>query len=211
MKYVAYYRVSTDKQGQSGLGLDGQDVTVKNHIDPEKIYREFTEIESGKKNDRPILKQAIELCKSENATLVIAKLDRLSRNVYFISQLMESGIKFICCDMPTATDFTIHIYSAMAQEERRLISKRTKDALEELQKRGVKLGNPQNLTSEARNKGVEVRVKIAQENENNIRAKAYLKAINGTLQQKAILLNENGFRTSKGKLFTPMQVKRLQC
>jgi DNA invertase Pin-like site-specific DNA recombinase len=99
----------------------------------------------------------------------------------------------------------------MAQEERRLISKRTKDALEELQKRGVKLGNPQNLTSEARNKGVEVRVKIAQENENNIRAKAYLKAINGTLQQKAILLNENGFRTSKGKLFTPMQVKRLQC
>lgn len=210
MKYVAYYRVSTDKQGQSGLGLNGQRAEVLRFIEPEKIFKEFTEIESGKKKDRPILKEAIELCKSESATLVIAKLDRLSRNVNFISQLMESGIKFVCCDMPTATEFTIHIYSAMAQQERKLISERTHKALQQLKEKGVKLGNPQNLTKEARNKGVEVRVKIAQENENNIRAKAYLKAINGTLQQKADLLNENGFRTSKGKLFTPMQVKRLQ-
>ena len=209
MKYVAYYRVSTEKQGHSGLGLEGQRNEVQKLLNKEKVFREFTEIESGKRKDRPILKQAIELCKQEKATLVIAKLDRLSRNVNFISELMDGGVKFICCDMPTATEFTIHIYSAIAQEERKLISMRTKTALAIKKKQGVKLGKSENFKNEHRLKGVSARVVIAQKNENNIRARAYLTAISGTLQQKANSLNENGFRTSKGKLFTPMQVKRL--
>ena len=209
MKYISYYRVSTEKQGASGLGLEAQREAVINFIKPENIYLEFTEIESGRKKERPILKQAIETCKIMNATLVIAKLDRLARNVSFVSALLDSGIKFICCDMPTANELTIHIYSAIAQDEAKRISQRTKDALAIKKAQGFKLGNPQNLTSKARIKSIETRKAKANNNENNIRAKAFLKALNGTLQEKANILNENGFRTSKEKLFNPMQVKRL--
>ncbi len=129
MKFIAYYRVSTEKQGASGLGLEAQREAVINHIKPENIFKEFTEIESGRKKDRPILLQAIQLCKEHEGTLVIAKLDRLARNVAFVSTLLESGIKFVCCDMPTANELTIHIYSAIAQDEAKRISQRTKEAL----------------------------------------------------------------------------------
>ena len=209
MKCIAYYRVSTDKQGQSGVGVEAQRTAEMNYIKPDNIYKEFTEIESGKKKDRPILLKAIQLCKDEDATLVIAKLDRLARNVSFVSALLESGVKFVCCDMPSANELTINIYSAIAQDEAKRISQRTKEALAVKKAQGFKLGNPQNFTNESRLKGVEARVKKSKENENNIRAKAYLKAINGTLQQKADELNKNKYRTSKGKLFTPMQVSRL--
>lgn len=209
MKFVAYYRVSTEKQSLSGLGLEAQREAVINHIRPENIFREFTEIESGRKKDRPILLQAIELCKQHEATLVIAKLDRLARNVAFVSTLLESGIKFVCCDMPTANELTIHIYSAIAQDEANRIRQRTKDALAIKKAQGHKLGNPQNLTEEARLKAHESLRLKARINENNQRAKAFLSHLTGTLSHKATILNENGFRTSKNRLFTPTQVKRL--
>jgi DNA invertase Pin-like site-specific DNA recombinase len=209
MKYISYYRVSTEKQGASGLGLEAQREAVINYIKPENIFQEFTEIESGRKKYRPILKRAIQMCKDMDATLVIAKLDRLARNVSFVSALLDSGIKFVCCDMPTANELTIHIYSAIAQDEAKRISQRTKDALAVKKAQGFKLGNPQNLTQEARIKSLQTRKAKANSNPNNLRAKAFLNALNGTLQEKANILNENGFRTSTNKMFSPMQVKRL--
>lgn len=209
MKYIAYYRVSTDKQGVSGLGLEAQREAVFNYIKPENIYREFTEVESGRKKNRPILLEALELCKQHQATLVIAKLDRLARNVSFVSALLDSGVKFVCCDMPTANELTIHIYSAIAQDEAKRISTRTKDALAIKKMQGYKLGTPENLTQEARQRGAEAMRTKANENKNNQRARAFLSLLNGTLQAKAQQLNENGFRTAKNKEFTPMQVKRL--
>ena len=141
--------------------------------------------------------------------MVIAKLDRLARNVAFVSTLLESGIKFVCCDMPTANELTIHIYSAIAQDEANRIRQRTKDALAIKKAQGHKLGNPQNLTEEARLKAHESLRLKARINENNQRAKAFLSHLTGTLSHKATILNENGFRTSKNRLFTPTQVKRL--
>lgn len=210
MKYVAYYRVSTQKQGVSGLGLEAQKQVVTNFVKPENIYKEFTEIESGRKSDklRPVLKQALQLCKQEGATLVIAKLDRLARNVAFISYLIESKVKFTAVDMPEANELTIHILSAIAQNEAKLISERTKSALQIKKQQGCILGT-NNLTSDGRAKAIETNKKKAIENENNQRAKAFIKLLDGSLYYKANELNKNGFRTSKGGLFKPTQVKRL--
>ena len=146
---------------------------------------------------------------SRYAALVIAKLDRLARNVAFVSALLESGVKFVCCDMPTANELTIHIYSAIAQDEAKRMSTRTKDALAIKKMQGYKLGKPENLTQEARLKGANTMRTKANENTNNQRARAFLSLLSGTLQFKALQLNENGFRTAKNKEFTPMQVKRL--
>jgi DNA invertase Pin-like site-specific DNA recombinase len=143
MKIVAYYRVSTDRQGRSGLGLDAQREAVSRWAAAHgEIVAEFTEIESGKKNDRPQLAQALAVCKAEKATLVIAKLDRLARNVAFIANLMEGGADFVACDMPHANRLTLHILAAVAEHEREMISKRTKEALAAAKARGVKLGTP---------------------------------------------------------------------
>ena len=209
MKYIAYYRVSTRKQGVSGLGLKAQQEAVEKFIAPELIHQSFTEIETGtNKKKRPILTEAIELCKELNATLIIAKLDRLARNVTFVSSLMDSKVQFKAVDMPEANELTIHIMSAIAQHEAKVISKRIKDALAQSNK---KLGNPQNLTLEARKKGIETIKRNRDNNPHNKRAIAHLKAISssGTLQQLANNLNEEGFRTSQGKLFNPIQVSRL--
>lgn len=132
MNAIAYYRVSTQRQEKSGLGLSAQSVAVLRHAENNglTILHEFTEIESGKVNERPILQDAIEQAKKHNAILIIAKLDRLSRSVAFISQLMESKIKFVCADMPQANELTIHIFAAMAQFERKRISERIKEALQ---------------------------------------------------------------------------------
>lgn len=212
MKYIAYYRVSTDKQGASGLGLEAQRSDVRRFIQPENIDLELTEIESGKKAQRPVLNEAIELCRKHGATLLIAKLDRLARNVSFVSTLMNSGIKFIAVDMPSATELTIHIYSAIAEDEAKRISKRTKDALAVKKAQGIKLGSPQNLTNASRELAIKSIKSKAVNNENNIRAKAMinlLKVQGFTLQAIANKLNASGFKTSKGGQFAPMQVKRL--
>jgi DNA invertase Pin-like site-specific DNA recombinase len=209
MKYVAYYRVSTDKQGDSGLGLEAQRSDIRRFIHPNNIDIELTEIESGRKQIRPVLNEAVTLCKKHGATLLIAKLDRLARNVSFVSTLMNSGVKFIAVDMPQATELTIHIYAAMAEDEAKRISSRTKAALKVKKEQGYKLGKPENLTQEARLKGAKIMRTKAIENTNNQRARAFLGLLNGTLQVKAQQLNENGFRTAKNCLFTPMQVRRL--
>ena len=209
MRYIAYYRVSTRQQGQSGLGLKAQQEAVERFIAPELIYQSFTEVETGtNKKHRPILTEAIALCKELDATLIIAKLDRLSRNVSFINSLMDSKVQFKAVDMPQADHLQINIMSAIAQHEAKLISKRIKDALAQSDK---KLGNPQNFTSEGRKKGIETIKRNRENNPHNKRALAHLKAISssGTLQQLANSLNEEGFRTSKGKLFNPIQVSRL--
>src|SRR5262245_563438 len=130
-KFVSYYRVSTGQQGRSGLGLEAQQAAVRNYLDGRvgHLVGEFTEIESGHKIERPELAKALALCNRYKATLLIARLDRLARNVHFISGLMETEVKFVACDMPEATPFMLHIYAAAAQEEARAISARTKAAL----------------------------------------------------------------------------------
>ncbi|CAN5382485.1 recombinase family protein [soil metagenome] len=143
MDYIAYYRVSTDKQGRSGLGLDAQRQAVETYVNGRgNIIREYTEIESGKKNDRPELAAALAICARLKATLIIAKLDRLARNVHFISGLMESTVPFIAADMPEANRLLLHMLAAVAEHEREMISKRTKEALAAAKARGTKLGNP---------------------------------------------------------------------
>jgi DNA invertase Pin-like site-specific DNA recombinase len=142
--FLAYYRVSTDKQGVSGLGLDAQRAAVARYVAGKgELLAEYTEIESGKSHlNRPQLKHAIEACKKQHAKLIIAKLDRLARNVHFISGLMESGVEFCAVDMPQANRLTVHIMAAIAEHEREMISARTKAALEQVKARGIKLGNP---------------------------------------------------------------------
>ncbi len=136
---AVYLRVSTQRQGQSGLGLEAQRKAIEGLLDGQ-VYEEFIEIESGKKTKRPKLDAAIAYCKKHKTKLVIAKLDRLARNVHFISGLMESGIDFVAADMPSADRFMLHIYAAMAEEEGRRISERTRAALAAAKERGVELG-----------------------------------------------------------------------
>jgi DNA invertase Pin-like site-specific DNA recombinase len=130
-RYIAYYRVSTAKQGRSGLGLEAQRAAVLSYLNGGDwtLLAEFTEVESGKRADRPELARAMNACRLTGATLVIAKLDRLSRNVAFLANLMEAKVDFVCCDNPHATKFTIHILAAVAEHEREMISKRTQAAL----------------------------------------------------------------------------------
>jgi len=141
-RYVTYFRVSTSKQGESGLGLEAQQETVNVFFAtrPHEVVANFTEVESGKRNDRPELLKALDECRKRKATLVIAKLDRLGRNLAFIANLMESGVEFVCCDNPHANKLMLHMLAAFAEFERELISKRTKDALAVAKSKGVRLG-----------------------------------------------------------------------
>nr|WP_278422740.1 recombinase family protein [Brucella anthropi] len=140
--YVAYYRVSTAKQGQSGLGLEAQRKACAGY----SPIAEFTDIESGKNNDRDQLQAAMQFARANKATLVFAKLDRLSRNAAFILSLMEKGVRIRCADMPDADEFQLHLYAILAHKERRMISERTKAALAAAKERGVKLGGTQAST-----------------------------------------------------------------
>ncbi len=142
-KIIAYYRVSTKRQGESGLGLEGQQEAVETFAEQNgaKIVTSYTEVESGRKSDRPQLAIAIGQSKLSGSTLVVAKLDRLARNVAFLSQLMDSGVDFVCTDNPHANRLTIHILAAVAEDEARRISERTKVALQAAKARGTKLGS----------------------------------------------------------------------
>ena len=216
MEYIAYYRVSTQKQGVSGLGIKAQKEAVENFLSPELIDKEFTEIETGtNKKYRPILNEALELCRKHNATLIIAKLDRLARNVSFVSSLIDSKVKFKAVDNPHATELTIHILSAVAQDEAKRISKRIKDALaikrKELDLIGGKLGT-NNLKVVDMLKGVQSIKDKAKNNPHNKRALAFVSGLtdrNLKLREIAELLNSNGFKTSTGKDFGTTQVIRL--
>ena len=143
-QFVSYLRVSTAQQGISGLGLEAQREAIDRHVRAAggNLISEHIEIESGKKNDRPQIASALAACRAARATLIIAKLDRLARNVSFISNLMESGVDFVAADMPMANRLTVHILAAVAEHEREMISQRTKAALAAAKARGTKLGNP---------------------------------------------------------------------
>lgn len=149
--WISYLRVSTDRQGQSGLGLDAQRASVLAFLNGGKwtLKAEFVEIESGRRGDRPQLAAALAACKKHRAKLVVAKLDRLSRNVAFISKLMESGVEFVAADMPHANRLTVHILAAVAEHERETISARTKAALAAAKARGRVLGGPKIATARA--------------------------------------------------------------
>jgi len=207
-KFVAYFRVSTDRQGKSGLGLDAQREAVMNYLNGGRwsLVDEFTEVESGKRSDRPELEKALAACKRLKAKLVIAKLDRLSRNLAFIAALMESGVEFVAVDIPHANKLTIHILAAVAQHEREMISERTRAALAAAKKRGQRLGNPSiaeaaklgraALKANARRFAINVRPII----DEIIRA--------GATSHNAIAakLNERNVRTARGGTWTHVQV-----
>jgi len=143
-KFVSYLRVSTQRQGHSGLGLEAQRAAVAAFLKERnaKLIGEFVEVETGKRDDRPQLAKALHNAKVTGATLVIAKLDRLSRNLRFIATLQEGGVRFVCADMPDATELTVHLFAAIAQHERKLISERTRNAMQAAKAKGRRFGNP---------------------------------------------------------------------
>lgn len=216
-KLVAYYRVSTDKQGKSGLGLEAQQAAVESYSKMTGcgIIAAYKEVESGKGKgtNRPELVKALAHAKRSKATLVIAKLDRLSRNVAFLANLLESGVDFVACDNPNANRLTIHILAAVAEDEARRISDRTKAALAAYKARGGKLGTD-NLTDEARVKGNQAASVAVRENA----TKAYsdvapvirqFKAEGLTLRAIADRLNADGHTTRTGKPWNQVQVMRV--
>ena len=211
--YVPYFRVSTARQGQSGLGLEAQQAAVRAFVqDPAQLLTEYVEVESGKKDRRPQLLAAIAEARRVGATLLIAKLDRLSRNAGFIFTLRDSGVAFVCCDMPDANTLTVGLFAVIAQHERETISQRTTVALTAKKARGAKLGTPANLTAAAIEKSRHVRQANARDNLQNQQATrlgGLLQAQGHTLQQIAQELNDGGYRTRRGKLFLPMSVLRL--
>lgn len=192
-KYITYIRVSTDKQGVSGLGMDAQRTAIQGFIKHDPIC-EYIEVESGKKTNRPQLIKAIEHCKKEKATLVVAKLDRLSRSVSFLFNLRESGIDFKCLDIPELNTLTLGMFATFAQYEREKISERTRLALAEKKKQGVKLGNPYlKYTSHENNRVT-----------NNNKLVPYIKSLkkNGLSNRDiATRLNDEGYTTTTGKEF----------
>jgi DNA invertase Pin-like site-specific DNA recombinase len=166
-RFVSYLRVSTEKQGASGLGLEAQRKAIEDYLNGGhwELIREFVEVESGKEgtSERPVLKDALEACKRTGSKLLIAKLDRLSRNVAFIANLLESKVEFVAVDFPSANKLTVHILAAMAEYEREAISKRTKEALKAARARGVRLGNPNGLPSHVIEKGRTVSAAVRKE------------------------------------------------
>ena len=213
MDYILYLRVSTARQGQSGLGVEGQRIIAQNFLRPDdRILAEYIEVESGKKVQRPQLTAAIEEARALNAVLLVAKLDRLARNVVFLGTLMESRVRFKACDMPEADEFTLHVLAAVAQKEATNISQNTKRGLMALKARGVKLGSPQNLTEAAKAKGKETMQRNAAEAVSNRQARrmiGLLRQQNMTLLQIAAELNSHGYKTRRGKQFTATAVRRL--
>lgn len=217
-RYVAYIRVSTDKQGLSGLGLDAQRESIAQFLArlgrPYELLAEHVEIESGKSAvNRPELLKAIKRCRLQGSTLLVAKLDRLSRDLCFITTIQKVGVKFVCADNPEINDLTLHILGAMAQHERHLISDRTRTALASAKSRGIKLGNPKLLevrnadTSAARRKIKSNADQFARE----VRPLLDTAIQNGkqSLFSLAQYLNDQGIPTQRGRKWTAMGIKRV--
>lgn len=214
MLYVSYYRVSTDKQGRSGLGLQAQHEAVARFIGSAgTVITEFVEVESGKNCERPQLAGALAACRKHGAKLLIAKLDRLARDVHFVSGLMKSDVKFIAADMPTADVFRLHIEAAIAEEEARKISLRTRAALAAAKARGVTLGGFRGHipTQEQRTRGHATRSATARQFAANIvhfieEARA---AGAVSLREIAMALNAKGVTTVRGGSWSAVQVSRV--
>lgn len=213
--YIAYLRQSTTKQERSGLGVEAQRDIINSFIKEGVILAEYVETESGRKSERPKLQEALALCRKTNSILIVAKLDRLSRNVAFTSKLLESDVEIIFCDFPQANRLILHIISSIAEYEANLISQRTRQSLKAKKERGVKLGKSENLMNkhnEAVARSNQTNRIKAKNNANNMRAVALLRSMvkeELTLSQMTIRLNEQGFVTSKGCKFQIVQVQRL--
>jgi len=213
MKYVCYYRVSTQSQGRSGLGL-GDQISIVNRFltEDDEIMAEFTEIESGKKSDRPELREAIAACQKNQAKLLIAKLDRLSRNVGFVMTLKDSGVNFVACDLPDANTLSVGMMVTFAQYEAERTSERTIAALAQKKLQGFKLGKPENLTLDAIRIGQVVRSHNAATNKANVQATELAilyRSKHYTYAQIAEKLNENHYLTRRNKQFDGKAIYRL--
>lgn len=200
-KLVAYYRVSTERQGRSGLGLAAQKRKIEEFLSiGHDLIGEFCDIKSGRDDSRCELKRALALAKREGAKIIIARLDRFSRRVSFIANILDQGIGLVCAEMPNASDFQLHIFAALAQEERRLISERTKAALSEAKRRGRILGtNGRNLAAKNR--------KAADEFAATLRTKMDAGLMGRSYSEIARHLNDAGVMTATGRKFYPQTVK----
>ena len=218
MKIVSYHRVSTVRQGTSGLGLEAQTRAIEDFARTRdaEVIGSFTEVESGKNNERPELKKALHLSKVTGATLVIAKLDRLSRNAVFLLTLRDSGAKFVATDMPDANDLTVGIMALVAQQEREAISKRTKEALSAAKARGIKLGNPNGAAALRRaGKGNAAGIRAiranADQHAENLAPVVTALRYEGisSLGGIAVALNERGMLTPRGGTWHKSSVRNL--
>lgn len=217
-RVIAYYRVSTEEQGRSGLGLEAQRQAVMSLCNGRgwEVIDEHTEVESGKRSDRPALTAAMHRAKLTGAVLVVAKLDRLSRSVAFLSQLQDSGAKFIAADMPEANKLTVHIMAAVAQAERKAIGQRTREALTAAKARGTKLGNPNGAAALRRaGKGNTDAVAALRFDADNFargiasEIEAIRASGKSSLPAIANALNERGILTRRGGIWHPTSVKNL--
>lgn len=205
-RFVTYYRVSTDKQGRSGLGLDAQREAVGQFLSvrPATVVAEFVEVESGGKDDRPKLREALAACQRSKAILLIAKLDRLARSVAFVAGLMDGDTEFVAVDMPHASRFVLHIMAAVAEHERQIIGERTRAALAAARARGIRLGkNGASLArrhqAEATKYAIQIRKPVA----------AAIEAGARTTRQIADWLNKAGIVSRQGGRWHPANVARV--
>ena len=217
--FVSYLRVSTTAQGASGLGLEAQQATIAAFLQPgdKLLTPPYVEVESGKNSDRPKLREALAHCRRTGATLLIARLDRLARNVRFISGLMEEGVAFVACDMPNATAFMLHVYSAVAEEEARAISRRTKAALAAAKARGVALGGYRGGPAPDGAKGTVAAAQARSASANQVASQVMvaidaIRAAKGpdvSLQALARDLTAQGITTPRGSAWTATAVRRV--
>jgi DNA invertase Pin-like site-specific DNA recombinase len=214
-KWVSYLRVSTDRQRRSGLGLEAQRKAVDDFLNGGKwkLVKEYVEVESGKYADRPVLAEATKACRLYGAKLVIAKIDRLSRDAYFLLGLEEAGVDFVAADMPNANRLTVGIMAMIAEEDRRMISRRTKEALAAAKRRGTKLGGYRagaKLTAKAREAGQRANAELAKRRAVDIAPviKELQAAGAATLQAIAAGLNDRGIPAARGGTWNAKQVKR---
>jgi DNA invertase Pin-like site-specific DNA recombinase len=219
-RWIAYYRVSTARQGRSGLGLDAQRQAVTDFLNGGswKLVGEYTEVESGKNSDRPQLAEALKACRVHRATLVIAKLDRLSRDAHFLLGLQNAGVKFVAADMPEANEMIVGIMAVVAQAERKMISRRTKEALAAAKARGVKLGGFRGRAGTAEDcaKATAARqAKAAAQAAdlmptiNDVRAELLAGGEKTTLRAIAKKLNERDVKAPRGGEWSAVQVSRV--
>ncbi|MGA2850121.1 MAG: recombinase family protein [Terracidiphilus sp.] len=223
-KFVSYLRVSTQQQGRSGLGLEAQKEAVAGFLNGGhwKLVEEVVEVESGKRSDRPQLARALSLCRVHRATLLVAKLDRLARNVAFISALMEAGVAFQAVDLPNANNLTVHIMAAMAEYEAKAISERTKVALAAAKARGTKLGfhswtgnvprwQVKKVASKGNAESSKVRAELSRKRACDLMPviDAIRNAGATSLRQIATALNEKKIPTARGGEWSAVQVQRL--
>jgi DNA invertase Pin-like site-specific DNA recombinase len=218
-RFVSYLRVSTKRQGQSGLGLEAQRAAVADFLNGGRweLVEEFVEVETGTKADqhRPQLRRALSACRIHAATLVVAKLDRLARNAHFLLSLEKAGVEFVAADMPAANRLTVGIMAMVAEEEARMIAQRTKDALAAAKARGVALGTPENLSDAHRRRGSLIaskarRSKAAERAQDIAPIIADIEAAGAvSLRQIAAELNARGVPTPRGGLWAAAQVRRV--